>query len=165
MSVTALPDPRLMLRDLLRSRWQPGSTGGITPRIHMGWYDESAPDPQITIGEPDESAAGGETGFMSLHGPGGLTQQIAGLIDLELWAHRDMPAVRDAQVNPRALLWAMGREIERIVLEHATADEALLYLTIRQHVGLPPDTERTPAVFRRSITVAYGWLRHAQPNP
>lgn len=171
--------PEVIVYTLLRDGWTPANTSypGV-PRIHSGWWDYATAaaggtvPPTVTVTNPDEgTVAGGLTGQTAGTGSGGVSQVRAGTLDVNAWAGRREDCtgigVGGADVNPKQLAWEMGVEVHRIIQEHAggtlapTTGAQELTALGADGMRMPPpsaDDSLNQAVFRRHVTVRYGYV-------
>jgi len=109
-----LPDkePNVTIRDLLQDKWTDSHIDGDfdTAWIGTGWWDESTPNPQVTVTSddlptgPDGLAAGGT----------GLSSWVDGTIDVNAWVPYDSSKSYTTG-EAKDLRWSLTREIHRIV--------------------------------------------------
>lgn len=81
-----------LVLNLLQQNWNPANTFGLTPDISYGWYDESAGQPQLTIGSEDETPGpeSGPTGYDTMTPLGEPpNQSFTGTIDIHCWGRNE----------------------------------------------------------------------------
>jgi len=153
-----------LVLELLRDQWDPSNTFGVTPDISFGWFREEASQPQVTVGQPEESPAnGGETGYSHISADGDPGQTIAGTIDVHVWSTPDRLGAQNASTkNPRQYNERCCEEIQRIVGENAsrptnpdTGNQPVSFISYDGRIPVPePDFDDR---FHYTAPVAYGY--------
>lgn len=155
--MTAITDPKIVVKDLLTTHWAASSTSSVTPTFGTGWFNEESKYPQVTITDPRENpSAGGETGYRGIKADGsGPTQTMLGTLDVNVWSTRDASAV-----NPKQLVFEFSEEVKRIVRKFYTAttvsDAGLQWLAWGGRLERV-DSDVRPAVFRYLCEVRYSY--------
>jgi hypothetical protein len=146
-------EPRILIKDLVKDNWVAANVlGTTTPDWHTGWHNPSSLLSQGTFTNPSESAQGAH-GYGAIEGGGGGAVQIwTGVLFLDFWARRV-----DGGVNPKQLNYECGQEAVRIILANAASVANLAVIGVVMNTELPPETDKDPPVFRRSLTIGYQW--------
>jgi len=118
------PRERLVL-ELLKDDWGNGDVDdfGITPKISFGWFEEDVDQPQVTVGQPEESPVdGGQTGYSHISADGDPGQTVGGTIDVHVWSStEDLDAQNASTSNPREFNERACEEVQRIVSANAAS--------------------------------------------
>jgi hypothetical protein len=124
-----ITDPKVKIHNLLTANWNESNTSGVTPRIHMGWYNPAwEAIPQVTITAPIYTArGGGETGVSAIAGDGDSVRVMIVTMMISCWAHHNMSESdgTNITVNPRQLTYEMANEIKRIIETNMFTDSEL----------------------------------------
>lgn len=153
-----------LVLELLKDAWNASNTFGVTPKISFGWFREDVPQPQVTVGQPEESPVdGGETGYSHISADGNPGQTIGGTVDVHVWSTPDKLEAQGASTNnPRQYNERCCEEVQRIVGENAstptnpsTGNEPVSSLAYdgRQPVPEPDHDDR----YHYIATVQYGY--------
>jgi hypothetical protein len=155
--------PETLVHDLLEDSWVASNTYDFKPDIHYGWFDDDGGNPQLTIGQPEDSTvSGGDTGYQSINQSGEPGQEFAGTVDLNVWSRRsDMSGPSTG--NPRQYNYQVTEEIRRIIRNNAdqpvnprtgnTPVEVVAWLSREPF----QETERRKVVFRYLVTVGFNY--------
>lgn len=158
--VTDIDDPKLTVRDLLRSNWDNSGlpTQLVDDDIHVGWWDAGKDYPQISVSNTEESPfGGGRTGYNGLQGDGsGPIQTINGSVTVNCWGGTRNDYSESGLEQKQA--HEMADEVERIIMEHHTPSGGLTSLSITEASDVI-DTEAEPVVHRVNIQVSYTYTR------
>jgi len=155
--------PEVLVHDLLddASGWDSTNTYDFKPDIHYGWFDEDNENPEVTVGQAEDSVVnGGDTGYSSLNQNGEPGQDFAGTVEVNVWARRlDMSGPSTG--NPRVFNYAATEEIRRIIKNNADTPlnpvtgnqpvESIAWLSREAFV----EDERRKTVFRYLVTIGY----------
>lgn len=156
-------DPKLKIRTLLDSGWNPVNTQSQTPRIHTGWYNAAwQTQPQVTITNPRYTViGGGTTGISAIDGVGGNVRIMQCDVHVDCWAHAEMKTsggvrFKDTGINSKDLIYDMANEIKRLVQDNLLADPELEWMSWTGMVEIV-ETRIQPVVFRYSNSVRLVW--------
>lgn len=151
-----ITDPKVKLYNLLTGNWNPTNTSGVTPKIHMGWYNQAwEASPQVTITGPIYNVfRGGTTGISAFTGSGNGVRIVECQMMLSCWAHHEMQdsGGTPITVNPRQLTYEMANEIKRIVESNMFTDPELEWVNWIDMVELV-ESRIKPVLFRYDNTV------------
>ena len=158
---TNITDPRLQIRDLLRTNWDNSQMlmNLSDDEIHTGWFDANRDFPQVTVTDTEEGVVnGGESGVTGLKGDGtGVTQHRNGTVTINCWAgsHDAYSARGEEQVQAKA----MADEVERIVFHNVASITGLKSISVTAREKLV-NTDAEPAEHRVMLEVTYNWHRN-----
>lgn len=146
-------DPKIKIEALLTGAWDDNNTFDQTPKIHTGWYNTSwGGQPQVTITNPMYSVInGGTTGITAMGGTGTLVRLMQCDLKIGCWVTRE-----SSSVNPKAMAWAMMREVKRIVEANMFTDSELEFLTWLNANDVVEDRIQ-PIAFRYDNSVRLVW--------
>lgn len=159
VQITSLEEPAVTIRDLLAAGWNAANTVlASAPDVSTGWWDRSNVRPQVTVTPlPQEEDTGSRTGWSSIRGDGsGLNQRVLGEVQVDCWAQRDPDDVSGP--NPKTVVWDLASEVKRIVTANATGGTGSLEWLGYLDGGRTVDTSASPAVFRYTLTVRFGYV-------
>lgn len=159
-------DPTLIIYNLLKDNWDKSNTPlADDPRFTTGWYNKASTDPQISItGMQETVAQGGQTGQTGGTGAGGVAQHRSGILFVNAWAgsYDDMEDAgpNGTKVSPKAASYQMGREVHRIIQEHATGTSKddgskQLHSMSASDMRSLIDDDVVPAIFRSETLVQF----------
>lgn len=159
-----IPDPKLVVRDLLRSGWNDPAVPTVVSEsdIHTGWFDDGKSFPQITVSNRDENVAGGGvTGFSAIAGDGsGGVQKRTGTVLVTAFAgSRDDYDERGAEQLQAEV---MGNEISRVCGTTQSPDNYLA-LSVGPRTDLI-DTDVAPAEHAVQFQIRYVWTKEPPRN-
>lgn len=148
-----MDDPKLSIKNLIKDNWDSDNTSNVTPNIHTGWYDAKSNRPQVTFTDPSEAViAGGVSGYTGMTSGGTPTQQWDGSVSVNFWVTREA-----VSVNPKAFLFEMRREVQRIVKANYDAISDLHCIAWKGGMEMP-DTDQSPVVYRWIGEVGYAYM-------
>lgn len=158
--MTNVDDPKVVLRDLVSTKWNSSNTLSTTPDFRTGWRDEDLPAPQLTFG-PDNETPLTDTGFDGIDPTGGgPTATIRGTCQIHAWASRDV-----TDENPKQLVDRFKTETKRIITDNTqistvtgiTTGSNYDYIAYsgNQFMPEPPEDPDSVTVFRYLINVRY----------
>jgi hypothetical protein len=158
-------DPKVVLRDLLKSEVDASNLEGFTPDINTGWRDERLDNLLITVSNDDESARS-DTGYTGLN-----SSARRGTVQANIWVDSNVDGVEKggSGTNPKKLVDSTRTEVERILAEYGNDINAYenadasnyRYMSFLGSTYLPetPDNDVDPIVYRYLVNVGYEYLR------
>lgn len=158
-------EPVVIVRDLLITQWDPTNIDGTFDAaawIHTGWYDDSNPNPQISV-VFDREVVTSPTGYTGIDpGGGGPTAWPEGIVHVDVW----VPGDRDLTggENPKKHTWQLRKEVERIIgLNHDGTTDANgnreLHSLGTGNIRRLADPEETPVEHWTRIPVTYTYFK------
>ncbi|WP_254535234.1 hypothetical protein [Halomarina litorea] len=161
-----MPDPNVVLRDVLRSNWDASATSvANAPVFHTGWYDRDGDMPCITITNMDEGPyRGGVTGLTGLDGETGKgRQRLSGfaLVNCVAGTRDDCEGIGTSgnDVNPKIVRNDLFEQASQILLDESPVEFRSLAPGDSRDIV---DTDDGPAVFRTELRAV--WLRDRTPT-
>lgn len=154
-----IDDPKLTIRDTLRTNW---SASGLPESIsdsdiHTGWFDDGKGFPQVSVSNDEDGPfGGGQTGYGAIDGGGnGGIQLRSGTVLVTAWGgSRDDYDNRGEQLLQAE---AMADEIESIVAENQSPGE-LHSLSVGQRQKIPDD-DVTPVEHAVQLQLIFTWRK------
>jgi hypothetical protein len=161
-------DVRLIVRDALLAGWDAANAAGYDPTLtpsdanwlpmNRGWYSTGPRDPSVAIANAEESPlGGGATGLTGIQGDGsGMNQDLDGTVLVTVFAeeggdYNDGLSAVDVVETVKA-------EVGRAGNTDQTGPGELRYLA-PQGSAEADDTDVTPPIRIRQVTLGYGWQR------
>ena len=153
----SISDPRLTIKDLLKSAWTPANTADVTPAFHTGFLNPGGDKfqicfPGVSEGSPTAS------GFDAIASDGPVKRAI-GIIPVMLFARRDATKSQNS-LNPKKFLYLAKTEIERIIHINVLSVTDLEYISVVTSASQPPDDDKSaPPFFGWTVGVQYMWRK------
>ena len=148
-----MTDPKVSIRNLLKTNWVAANVSSITPNCHTGWYDTKSNLPQITVTDTSEVVeAGGIAGYTGIATNGTPAKLWVGTASVNLWVTREA-----VSINPKQCLFEMRKEIERIIKAGYADVSDLDYLSWKGGFE-QVEADQSPVVYRWVGEIGYAYL-------
>ena len=153
----SISDPRLTIKNLLKTAWIPGNVSGITPAFHTGFINPGGDQYQICFPELSEGSPTA-SGFDAIASDGPVKRMI-GVVPVMLFARREATKSQHS-LNPKKFLYQARVEVERLIHNNVLALSDFEYLSVVSSASQPPDPDQAaPPFFGWTIGVQYMWRK------
>lgn len=162
--MTAIDDPKLVSKDLLKQEWNKANTPESSPPdFRTGWRDENLAAPVVTASHDEESPTSA-TGYSGM-GPSGPTSVRRGTLQVNVWTRRDL-----VSANPKTTAYEFSEEIKRIIGEYGASistyanfsinsldAEGYRYLSWQGRTYLPEEAEADDVPIEHRYRIVFGY--------